>query len=79
MQRREFLKAAAAAVAALPAEAAVSSSSRRHIFPMNRNWLFGGKTTPNATARDFDDRHFERVTIPHANVRLPWHSFDDKD
>lgn len=27
---------------------------------------------------DFDDSHFERITIPHTNVSLPWHSFDDK-
>ena len=27
---------------------------------------------------EFDDSGFERVVLPHANVRLPWHSFDDK-
>ncbi len=29
---------------------------------MNRKWTYGGKT----------------VTLPHANIILPWHSFDDK-
>lgn len=29
--------------------------------------------------KDFDDSKFERVVIPHANTRLSWHSFDDKD
>lgn len=77
MDRRDFLKAAAAAMAVLPLDAAEQPTQRR-ILSMNRNWLYGGKTSPGATAPDFDDRHFERVTIPHANVRLPWHSFDDK-
>jgi beta-galactosidase len=77
MQRRDFLKAAAAIVAALPAEAA-TSSAQRHVFSMARNWLYGGKAVPGATAADFNDKHFERVTIPHSNVTLPWHSFDDK-
>ncbi len=80
MHRRDFLKAATVAVAARSVGAATaSSSSQRHVFSLNRNWLFGGKTTAGAIERDFDDKHFERVTIPHANVRLPWHSFDDKD
>lgn len=26
----------------------------------------------------FDDSKTERVTIPHSNARLPWHSFDDR-
>ena len=25
----------------------------------------------------FDDSKFERVVIPHTNVKLPWHNFDD--
>jgi beta-galactosidase len=78
MHRRDFLKAAAVAVAVLPAEAAGEPAQRR-VFSMNRNWLFGGKAVAGATAPDFNDRHFQRVTIPHTNVVLPWHSFDDKD
>jgi beta-galactosidase len=77
MHRRDFLKAAAVAVAALPAEAA--EPVQRRVFPMNRNWLYGGKTVAGVTAPDFNDGQFQRVTIPHANVVLPWHSFDDKD
>jgi len=60
MHRRDFLKAAAAVVT-LPANAA-AQPTQRHVFSMNRNWLYGDKA----------------VTIPHANVILPWHSFDDK-
>src|SRR5258707_15608840 len=77
MRRRDLLKAAAVAAAALPGQAAVERTQRR-VFSLNRNWLYGGKTAPGATAPDFNDRNFLRVTIPHANVVLPWHSFDDK-
>jgi beta-galactosidase len=31
-----------------------------------------------ARERDFDDDQFERVVLPHTNIRLPWHSFDEK-
>jgi len=33
----------------------------------------GGRHNPS-----FDDSNFERITVPHTNVRLPWHSFDEK-
>jgi hypothetical protein len=26
----------------------------------------------------FNDASFQRVTLPHTNIELPWHSFDDK-
>lgn len=45
---------------------------------MNRNWLYGDKAVPASILPDFDDSRFARVTIPHSNVLLPWHSFDDK-
>ena len=32
-----------------------------------------------ATRPDFDDRQFQRVTLPHTNKVLPWHSFDEKE
>ncbi len=28
---------------------------------------------------DFNDSAFEKVVIPHTNVKLPWHNFDDKE
>ena len=45
---------------------------------MNRNWRFSRTVAEGAHARDFDDSGYERVVIPHTNVRLPWHSFDEK-
>ena len=29
-------------------------------------------------AKDFDDSGFDRVVIPHTNVPLTWHGFDEK-
>ena len=84
--RRGFLKAGAAgmggAAALLQAAAAQTPASHgalRHILPMNRNWLFGGRAVPGCSAPDFDDAKFQRVTIPHSNKIFPWHSFDEKD
>jgi len=50
----------------------------RLILPMNRNWRFSRSAGADAHRKDFDDSKFERVVIPHTNIRLPWHSFDDK-
>jgi beta-galactosidase len=78
MNRRTFLTAGgiAASSAWLLAQK-VSTDAAQRALPMNRNWLFGGKVVPGSTEPAFDDRHFERVTLPHTNVMLPWHSFDD--
>jgi beta-galactosidase len=45
---------------------------------MNRGWLYGGRSMPGATAPGFNDSAFAKVTLPHSNVLLPWHSFDDR-
>src|SRR5262249_50718481 len=50
----------------------------RAIFPINRNWRYSRSPSQAAHARDFDDEAFERITLPHANTRLPWHGFDEK-
>ncbi len=80
VDRRAFLKAAGAGVA-LPAWDAVAPAATpaaKRILPMNRNWLYGGKAVAGAAAPGFDDSRFQRVTLPHTNVLLPWHSFDDR-
>jgi beta-galactosidase len=48
------------------------------ILPLNRNWRYHPAKAEGAESPAFDDSKFERVVIPHTNVRLPWHSFDDK-
>jgi len=88
MDRREFLKMTGAAVAgATLAPPSVSQDQRaprtffdhgRLVLPINRNWRYSPVRTEGDTARSFDDHSWERVVIPHANIRLPWHGFDDK-
>jgi len=48
------------------------------VLPINRNWRYSSKVTPGAHEREFDDSQFARVTVPHTNLRVPWHSFDEK-
>ena len=50
----------------------------RIILPINRNWRYSATNSEAARSKDFDDSRFDLVVIPHTNVRLPWHSFDDK-
>src|SRR6478609_1931834 len=86
MDRRNFLKTtgtfiagasiAHSALANAAAEAAAAPG--RLVLPMNRNWRFSRTVAEGAHARDFDDSGYERVVIPHTNIRLPWHSFDEK-
>jgi len=51
----------------------------RHVFPLNRHWLYSSAPAPGCTYPDFDDSGFEQVTIPHTTRVLPWHSFDDRE
>jgi beta-galactosidase len=85
MDRRDFLKAGSTLIATasiypeLHAEAAASIDSGRLTLPMNRGWLYSPHATAAARERDFQEAGFETVVIPHTNIKLPWHSFDDKD
>jgi beta-galactosidase len=86
MDRRKFLKttgtfiAGATVVRSALANAATepAAAQGRLVLPLNRNWRFSRTVVEGAHARDFDDSGYERVVIPHTNVRLPWHSFDEK-
>jgi beta-galactosidase len=86
MDRRDFLKTTGAIVAGatvasgLPGYAAESAhaTTGRMVLPINRNWRFSPTASEAARARDFDDSGFTRVTVPHTNLREPWHSFDEK-
>ena len=82
MNRRAFLKTTSGVLAAtaLPEGFAQTKSAAtgRTILPMNRNWKFRPAKAESATGVQFDDSGFETVVIPHTNVRLPWHNFDDK-
>jgi beta-galactosidase len=88
MQRRDFIKRTSTLMAGMLARRAFAKTSGpsqppaaggRLVFPMNRNWRFSRLPVTEARTKDFDDSKFERAVIPHTNIRLPWHSFDDKD
>jgi beta-galactosidase len=87
MDRRDFLKTTSAVVAgstltrarlAGNSMPAAPNARGRMVFPINRNWRYNRVFVEGAHAREFDDSAFDHVVIPHTNVRLPWHSFDDK-
>ena len=88
MDRRDFLKTtstviagatlAPGALAVNPALPDDSKAEGRMVLSINRNWRYNKSFVEGAHGREFDDSGFERVVIPHTNVRLPWHSFDDR-
>ena len=87
MDRRDFLKTTGTAFAgATVASAAFATSPAggnsglvgRKVLSLNRRWRYNPSFVEGAHDIAFDDSRFERVVIPHANVRLPWHSFDEK-
>ncbi len=88
MDRRNFLKTTGTLIASTAVSKAVSKSyaaesttaeKARVVLPINRRWRYSPKASAAAHERAFDDSGFARVTVPHTNVRLPWHGFDDKD
>jgi len=88
MNRRNFLKATGTLIASTAVSNSVSTAyaaesagadSGRVVLPINRRWRYSPKTSAAAHERAFDDSGFDRVTVPHTNVRLPWHGFDDKE
>jgi beta-galactosidase len=86
MDRRDFLKTTSTVIAGATLApgtltgraAAASSGDGRIVLPINRNWRYSKTFAQGAHGREFDDSGFDRVVVPHTNVRLPWHSFDDK-
>ena len=83
MRRRDFLKTTSTLLAAttLPGVsslAAETSSQGRTVLPMNRGWRYHPDKVAGAESVTFNDASFETVVIPHTNIKLPWHSFDEK-
>ena len=84
MIRRDFIKLAGTAAASAvfsksPAHADQSPSAGRRILPINRNWRYHPAWIDGAESPTFNDSGFQRIVIPHTNIELPWHDFDDKD
>lgn len=88
MDRRDFLKssgvvAAGAAVSQSAVAAKKKASGKtmaagRTVLPINRGWKYRNTSTPDAHQPSFDDSSFAKVALPHTNVPMPWHGFDDK-
>ena len=84
MRRRDFIKTSGAVLAAasLPGTsvlAAPGPAAGRAVLPINRGWRYKAAKVEGAETPGFDDAGFERIVIPHTNVRLPWHNFDDRE
>lgn len=67
------------AAAAAQAQAARPAVPLRRVYSLNRNWLFRRSAVPGADSPGFDESGFRPVTLPHSNIELPWHGFNDKD
>ena len=87
MDRRHFIKTTGTVIAggalarqtfANPVRQAHPVSGGRMILPINRNWRYHRSVVDGGHEKNFDDSAFERVVVPHTNIPLPWHSFDDK-
>src|SRR5215469_11077412 len=86
MDRRDFLKTTGKVLAGASfAQAALAESmqdsgvsSGRIVLPINRNWRYNRSAVQGAHEKSFDDSSFASVVVPHTNIKLPWHSFDEK-
>jgi len=84
MDRRTFLQqsgtilAGAALTPYAVAKQSGSSSGGRLVLPINRKWRYSRSFVEGGHDKNFDDSKFDAVVIPHTNVRLPWHGFDEK-
>jgi beta-galactosidase len=88
MDRREFLTTAGTLIAgaSLQASALVNATSSTHLtplggrllLPINQEWTFSKHLPDRFERADFDDSGFESICLPHTNLKLPWHSFDEK-
>jgi beta-galactosidase len=86
MDRRDFIKTTSTLIAGAtlaPSALAMAADAMkdnlgRMVLPMNRNWLYSPTVANGVHEKSFDDSGYEKIIIPHTNVRLPWHSFDEK-
>jgi beta-galactosidase len=83
MDRRDFMKAATTLLATTALQRTDFAQGDaiipgRLVLPMNRGWRYNSSFVAGGHDLSFDDSKFDRVVVPHTNVALPWHGFDDK-
>src|SRR5215831_11726968 len=87
MDRRTFLQQSGVFIAgaaltpyALPEDSSRpdTTSAGRRVLPMNRKWRYSRTFVEGGHYKNFDDSKFDQVVLPHTNIPLPWHSFDEK-
>lgn len=86
MDRRTFLQQSGTLIAgAALTPYAISDSAQsdsnaagRLVLPINRKWRYSRTVVDGGHDKNFDDSKFDQVVIPHTNVPLPWHGFDEK-
>ena len=87
LDRREFLKqsgtilgsACARTLRSRGYQRAIKSFERRPPRAAHQSQLaLQSQSRAGGHDKDFNDSAFDRIVIPHTNVKLPWHSFDDK-
>ncbi len=83
MDRRDFMKTSGALLAGAAVRGKMFAEEQgaggRMVLAMNRGWRYSPKFVEGGHESAFDDSKFDRVVVPHTNVPLPWHGFDDKD
>jgi beta-galactosidase len=85
MDRRDFIKTGGALLAGAAMGGRLLAQDENHhgegrmVLPMNRGWRYSPKFVDGGHDASFDDSSFDRVVVPHTNIKLPWHGFDDKE
>ena len=91
--RRDFIKNLSIGTAALAsgsvlgffggpkARAASLSGAARYLFPLDQDWLFGGRWNgdSNFLQPGYDESAFEKVTLPHCVAKLSWQGWVPDD
>src|ERR1700744_5866096 len=84
MDRRDFMKTGSALLAGAAVGGKVfaqdqdTSSAGRIVLAINRGWRYSPKVVDGGHEPGFDDSSFDLVVVPHTNITMPWHSFDEK-
>src|SRR5215472_12507028 len=84
MDRRTFLQqtgtliASAALTPYALSDNTDGNAAGRLILPINRKWRYSRTVVEGGHDKNFDDSKFDQVIIPHTNIPLPWHGFDEK-